>query len=380
MKERNGDSTCLNNIPETASHSYSEPIPSSSHLDSTKGTYSSISPNIVSSSDCDRNNSNFEIGTFSSQVFNQISVDPLAKGTVIADLFLTSFPGTYANSKADILNCINLTESESQLLFQEHSSDPDDPIISIPVSNVISENSEFGIKKRKIEIDESILSNEKLISQPTSALRVYHVHNKPHQPHLQSYKIDKYNRHFRNEWYQQYTWLEYSTDNDCAYCFPCRKSKVRLMAKEMRHSYQKVLRRGVKRCLVAAVLKVHSVSAFHLQAMTKWVEYDKRSDKNIEIHTIINNHHKHQIELNRYYASVIVKVINFCTCQGLALRGHDESKESVNSGNFLQLYDLIKQHDEKLKQAEKNVPNNANYMSSLIQNQFISIQANQVIT
>jgi hypothetical protein len=34
--------------------------------------------------------------------------------------------------------------------------------------------------------------------------------------------------------------------------------------------------------------------------------------------------------------------------QGLAFRGHDESTESLNKGNFLEVYDCMAEHDPKL--------------------------------
>jgi len=37
--------------------------------------------------------------------------------------------------------------------------------------------------------------------------------------------------------------------------------------------------------------------------------------------------------------------------QGLPFRGHDESKQSLNKGNFLEVYDCLAQHDPNLGKA-----------------------------
>ena len=37
--------------------------------------------------------------------------------------------------------------------------------------------------------------------------------------------------------------------------------------------------------------------------------------------------------------------------QGLPFRGHDESKESLNKGNFLEVFDCLAEHDPNLRKA-----------------------------
>jgi hypothetical protein len=44
----------------------------------------------------------------------------------------------------------------------------------------------------------------------------------PAQPKLMSYKQNKDNRSFRSIWYLKYPWLEYSIEQDCAFCYYCR--------------------------------------------------------------------------------------------------------------------------------------------------------------
>ena len=43
----------------------------------------------------------------------------------------------------------------------------------------------------------------------------------PARPVLNAYPI-RNNRKFLKKWYDEYSWLEYSVNEDASYCFPCR--------------------------------------------------------------------------------------------------------------------------------------------------------------
>ena len=58
--------------------------------------------------------------------------------------------------------------------------------------------------------------------------------------------------------------------------------------------------------------------------------------------------------------------------QGLALRGHDESEESLNRGNFIELLKVLCKRDTDLtKVALKKAPQNDKHTSPLIQKDII---------
>ena len=59
-------------------------------------------------------------------------------------------------------------------------------------------------------------------------------------------------------------------------------------------------------------------------------------------------HNKH-VKQNRYVLSIIINCIHFCGVFELALRGHDESKESNNPGIFRGLIDFSAELDTVLK-------------------------------
>ena len=76
---------------------------------------------------------------------------------------------------------------------------------------------------------------------------------------------------------------------------------------------------------------------------------------------------------NRIYITSVAEVVNFCGRQVLPLRGHDESATSDNRGNFIELLDLVGQHDLVVR--KKLTAKRAFYTSPQIQNEMIQIQA-----
>ena len=60
------------------------------------------------------------------------------------------------------------------------------------------------------------------------------------------------------------------------------------------------------------------------------------------------------------------------------LKGHRETSESSNRGNFLEILELVASHDELVKDKLKNGPRNAIYTSPNIQNCLINILGDMV--
>lgn len=65
--------------------------------------------------------------------------------------------------------------------------------------------------------------------------------------------------------------------------------------------------------------------------------------------------------------------------QALAFRGDDESVESTNRGNFIELVDSYGRMNEEVAQVTlENSPRNASYTSPKIQKEILNILANRV--
>lgn len=67
------------------------------------------------------------------------------------------------------------------------------------------------------------------------------------------------------------------------------------------------------------------------------------------------------------------------TFQGCPFRGHDESQNSLNQGNFLEMVKLLASYNKEVKGVVlENAPRNAKYTSSDVQKEILSIVARKV--
>jgi len=68
--------------------------------------------------------------------------------------------------------------------------------------------------------------------------------------------------------------------------------------------------------------------------MAKWNAYI--STKTLgNIHTQLSSSYMFLVEKNSQYIQTLVDITLFLSCQGLAFRGHEESKLSTNQGTYL---------------------------------------------
>ena len=71
-------------------------------------------------------------------------------------------------------------------------------------------------------------------------------------------------------------------------------------------------------------------------------------------------------------------MILLCALQEIALRGHNESTDSVNRGNFREILQLVAEHDVVVKERLCHGPQNAKYTSPEIQNLLLTIMGGMV--
>ena len=88
------------------------------------------------------------------------------------------------------------------------------------------------------------------------------------------------------------------------------------------------------------------------------------------------------IQKNRHYVKCIIGAILFCAQQGIALRGHrnesDELDSEENPGNFKSLVHLLAQSDSQLCENLESGKKNATWLGHKIQNEMISTLAHIV--
>ena len=157
-------------------------------------------------------------------------------------------------------------------------------------------------------------------------------------------EIGKTMRCFNPVWFKEYKWLEYSVLKDAVYCLYCYLFKPDIGNQARGDAFViEGFSNWKKKEKIEGHVGAHS-SAYN-QARRKCEDllnqkqsiitfFDKQSDKQkTEYRTRLN---------------ASVDCIRFLQQQGLAFRGHDESKGSSNQGNFRELLRFLAKHNEEI--------------------------------
>ena len=176
------------------------------------------------------------------------------------------------------------------------------------------------------------------------------------RPIRQRYSARMYgnkSRSFNPEWYQQHSWLEYSLERDCVYCYPCRhfqrgigyadRAFTVIGFRDWKHATGK-----------HGALSKHGMTVSHKHAMTSWAQLKVVQTTGASIVNQLDTARLQQIKENRYYIQRIVEVLLLCARQDIPLRGHKESPDSENPGNFRAILKLVASHDKSLMQRLAN--------------------------
>jgi len=201
----------------------------------------------------------------------------------------------------------------------------------------------------------------------------------PSQPRLAKYpctRVGIQNRCFNEEWFKKFPWMEYSVAEDAVFCFPCRHFQT-----SSAYADNLFTERGFRQWKSAMgkdgkIIK-HAQSGSHADAMSLWEHYraSRVSGSVLSQQSVAN---QRWVDRNRKYLSRIVDAILFLGQQGLAFRGNVESDDSQNRGNFLQLISYTASVDSDFQDMLTKMPSNATYTSPEMQNELISIAAQQI--
>lgn len=162
-------------------------------------------------------------------------------------------------------------------------------------------------------------------------------------------------------------WLCYSPTKNFAYCEPCW-----LFANRSASSFNEAWINGISDWVhLSDRIKTHEYSREHLNAciaLQLW-----RSEKTID--TKLN---KEIDRMKNYWKNVLHRIVNttitLATCN-LPFRGHRESTEKFNSGNFISVIQLLAQYDPVLKELLEKGKGCHKYLSHQIQNEIIQLIA-----
>ncbi|XP_049345786.1 uncharacterized protein LOC125810323 [Solanum verrucosum] len=207
-------------------------------------------------------------------------------------------------------------------------------------------------------------------------IRGAYLVNGPCQPRLEVHEYPQTNisgamRRFNHEWFDDvyHDWLEYSVSKDAAYCLYCY------------------------------LFKDHNINqgGGEVFSCTRFKNWNKKSglDKHIGLQNSPHNRSKkkcqdllrqqqsiqsaferqsNQIKHGYYIRlSVSVDVVRLLITQGLAFRGHDESKSSLSRGNFLQILSWYAKRCDKIRDyVLEHAPQNDQMTSPIIQKDIVT--------
>ncbi len=137
-------------------------------------------------------------------------------------------------------------------------------------------------------------------------------------------------------WFQTFAWLEYSVKKDSAYCFACR-----VFGKNLKQDI--FVSSGFKNWK-KAVNAFHKHAQSHKDCIVSWNSY-KASALRGNVVQQIEAESADEIRQRREYMQSIVAVTCMLGKQGLPFRGHDETAESHNKGNFMECMGLLQKFD-----------------------------------
>lgn len=203
----------------------------------------------------------------------------------------------------------------------------------------------------------------------------------PVQPLLKLYPrtlMGDRRRSFKSVWYNIHPWLEYSKTKDAAYCYACRHFSP---PKSLESVFDSPNGFGnwKKATYKEGGFAIHARSERHNGAMVAWRDHEKAVKTNATLLETLNKEHSKQIQENRDYIKTIGEVLLLTATQNIAQRGHDETLESDNKGNFLSILETIARHDKNVEKRLKSIQH-AKYTSKVIQNEVLSCLAGMVRT
>nr|XP_011462100.1 PREDICTED: uncharacterized protein LOC101307575 [Fragaria vesca subsp. vesca] len=184
-------------------------------------------------------------------------------------------------------------------------------------------------------------------------------------------------RRFITDWFIDFpNWLEYSIEKDAAFCLCCYLFKTNSRGQAGGDVFTK---NGYRNWKKKRRLYTHvgDLNNAHNQALKKceYLMNERQHVRNSIQKNAKPSRTSYQIRLT---ASVDCR--RFLLRQGLAFRGHDESNNSSNQGNFLELLQFLADHDEQVRAvALHNAPENLKMTSSMIQKDIVNAAAVETI-
>ncbi|XP_009786661.2 uncharacterized protein [Nicotiana sylvestris] len=193
----------------------------------------------------------------------------------------------------------------------------------------------------------------------------------PCQPRLHNFPKTNFSgsmRRFNPKWFddEYHDWLEYSVSKDASYCLFCYLFKDNNIHQGGGDVFPSI---GFKSWHKKKSFDKHGSSSIHNESKKKC--QDLRQQRSIQSSfERQSNQLKHEYWI-RLTASV--NVVRLLITQGLAFRGHDESKSSLSRGNFLQTLSWYAKVCDNIRDyVLEHAPQNDQMISPIIQKDIVT--------
>ncbi|XP_059635738.1 uncharacterized protein LOC132277914 [Cornus florida] len=209
--------------------------------------------------------------------------------------------------------------------------------------------------------------------------RAYYLKG-PFQPVTHKFpcrNFGKGTRRFNPAWFSAYSnWLEYSIGKDAAFCLCCFLFKPDIGEQSGGDSF---VGEGFSNWKKSERLKIHvgGPNILHNQA---WRSCEALMNQNQHIPTIFYKQTDQARIEYRTRLTASIECIRYLLHQRLAFRGHDESEDSNNQGNFLTLLRFHADHNKDVKAVVlENAPANLKLTLHEIQKEIINSISTEII-
>ncbi|XP_044431591.1 uncharacterized protein [Triticum aestivum] len=250
--------------------------------------------------------------------------------------------------------------NESQAPVHVHVPEPDANILSteasdanivedlVPEHEVYNEGSHdntlqtsiLGFSPTHIEPDPGL--RKQIGDYPTpgirDAVRREYLKKGPCHPYGHDFPCNTTDKRvFRKEWFDEFDWLEYSVKENKAYCFYCYLFKQPVSnVKFGGNVFNQDGYKNWKKAMEYFRLHEGSTKSAHNNARRHCTDFKNR--KQSVAYAMTTQTERSHLEYQDCLMA-IMGVVRYLLRQGLAFRGHDESKTSRNKGIFHELLD-----------------------------------------
>jgi hypothetical protein len=199
----------------------------------------------------------------------------------------------------------------------------------------------------------------------------------PMQPQLSIFPKTN-GRRFSAKYYETYCWLEYSVTSDSVFCFACRHFSSNLVRQGEILGNIAFVDNGIRKWRdINTLLSQHECSQKHKNSIIAWSNFKNIiSEKQSSVASALDTSRAAAVQENRQHIKLLFKAAIYLAKQGLAFRGDDETNDSLNKGNYIELLQNITY--ENPASQEKLQRRYGHYTSPEIQNDIIGIIAESV--